>query len=48
MIDEIMIQGEGAQPGSADPQAHVNIFRRIRDEFIEELAIDEDFHPGRR
>jgi Ferritin-like len=45
LIDMIVLEGEGST--SADPMAHVNIFRRMKTELEEELRDDPEFRPAR-
>ena len=45
LIQMIVAEGEGST--SNDPNAHVNIFRRIRDELQSELSQDPKFEPAR-
>jgi hypothetical protein len=45
LLDQIILQGEGAS--ADDPQAHLNIFRRIRAELQEEQEADPKFQPSR-
>lgn len=45
LIDLIVLHGEGAT--STDPEAHLHIFRQIRDELDAELKIDPKFEPAR-
>jgi hypothetical protein len=46
LIKMIVTEGEGST--SNDPQAHVNIFRRIRAELQQELKEDPKFEPARQ
>ena len=47
LIDQIIDQGEGYPEISPDPRSHFEIFRRIRQEFADELKIDPSFEPAR-
>lgn len=45
LIDMIVLHGEGAT--ESDPEAHLHMFRQIRDELDAELKIDPKFEPAR-
>lgn len=47
LIEQIIDQGEGYPETLPDPRSHYEVFRRIRQEFANELKADSSFEPAR-